>query len=122
MNTSDGILARMTPEMVVNELESIAKQIRDGQEMEQWTNTELRDMHTSVDVLHLRQIADWIEARYNVSTTTLDFETTTQADGQEVIIAHLESTALVIRDGRQPSALVSPFLRHIADWMAQERV
>lgn len=46
------IFARMTPEAIAGVLESIATDIKDEQ-----------GMTTEMDVLHLRQIADWLEQR-----------------------------------------------------------
>lgn len=57
MTTSADILARMTPSLVASTLERIADDLKDGQEMG------LNAEHYGLDVIHLRQIADWAEAR-----------------------------------------------------------
>jgi hypothetical protein len=69
------ILARMTPELVASELESIARQIRDGQVPDQVKPID------EVDILHLRQIAEWLEQRYGTSKETIALQP--QAKGQQ---------------------------------------
>ena len=57
MTIPEYILARMTPELVASELESIARQIREGQIPDQVKPID------EVDILHLRQIAEWLEMK-----------------------------------------------------------
>lgn len=57
MSTSPEIFARMTPDLIANTLEYIAQRMRVKQE---YSDVNLID---ETDVLHLRQIADWLEAQ-----------------------------------------------------------
>jgi membrane carboxypeptidase/penicillin-binding protein PbpC len=55
------IFARMTPDLVVSTLEVITSGIRD--EIRDEKQLGMSAAHFEIDIIHLRQIADWLEMR-----------------------------------------------------------